>query len=208
MLDPWSVRLRKRFPTFTEPAFFQILWTVAKFMPVDVSHIESLHATVRRLLFTRSVQTHRMKFGDLSAQWVCQQFRRSGRLGRRPKKQDEEKAAASPEQEGAACWQEGSEARGAKGCAEKGLRRSLASLGADRKSAPWSLPDSSSKSLPHSQSRQDSRVCACGSGGDSSNGGCQEQRRSWLRREALEDPQGHQGCSIDAALEGTAGRGP
>ena len=77
LMDPWTLRLHQRFEGFTSAEFFQILYTVGRFMPVDISHVESLHATVRRLLFTRSVQTHAMGLPDLSAQWVCQQYRRS-----------------------------------------------------------------------------------------------------------------------------------
>ena len=62
-----------------------MLVTVAKFLPVDISHIESLHAAIRRQLYIRSSHTHSMSFKDLSAQWVCMQFRRGAkRSGQRP----------------------------------------------------------------------------------------------------------------------------
>ena len=52
------------------------LEVIAKMMPVDIAHIESLHAVVRRLLVAKSVQTHSLTSADLSAQWLLMQLRR------------------------------------------------------------------------------------------------------------------------------------
>ena len=57
--------------------FFQALYTIAKYMPEDVSHIESLHTTARRLLMARNVQINVSQLGDLSALCVLQQHRRN-----------------------------------------------------------------------------------------------------------------------------------
>eukprot|EP00930_Biecheleria_cincta_P095370 TRINITY_DN87333_c0_g1_i1.p1 TRINITY_DN87333_c0_g1~~TRINITY_DN87333_c0_g1_i1.p1 ORF type:complete len:1612 (-),score=257.34 TRINITY_DN87333_c0_g1_i1:89-4207(-) len=73
--DAWSLSLRKRFPKLNEPELFQILIAVASRMPVDISHIESLNASLRRFLYSRSLQTHAMTVSDLSGQWLSQQHR-------------------------------------------------------------------------------------------------------------------------------------
>ena len=75
MLDPWSLRLRQRFPSLEGPELMQVLHTVACRTPVDVSHIEALHASIRRMLFLKSSQTHPLSLADLSAQWTFQQYR-------------------------------------------------------------------------------------------------------------------------------------
>ena len=80
-----ELELAEQIRWFSSPEFFKMLVTVAKFLPVDISHIESLHAAIRRLLYIRSTHTHSMSIKDLSAQWVCMQFRRGAkRSGQRP----------------------------------------------------------------------------------------------------------------------------
>ena len=46
---------------------------MAAFLAVDMSEVEARHASLRRLLLGKSVQTHRTEFPDLSAQWVASQ---------------------------------------------------------------------------------------------------------------------------------------
>ena len=74
MLDGWSTSMRSRFHNLDNPELLHILHTLAVQMPVDITHIEPLHASARRFLLARST-THPMSLGDLSAQCACQQSR-------------------------------------------------------------------------------------------------------------------------------------
>jgi hypothetical protein len=42
---------------------------------VSIAPIEAKHASIRRLIVTRSVQTHKAEFRDVNAEWVCDRFR-------------------------------------------------------------------------------------------------------------------------------------
>ena len=77
VLDEWCKSLRRRYPTLTGDEFFQVLYTVAVLLRVDVSHVEARHASIRRFLTAGSVQTHQVSLPTLSAQWLFQQFRTS-----------------------------------------------------------------------------------------------------------------------------------
>lgn len=84
LLDPWTLALRKEYPTLAGEEVQQVLYSMASLVRVDISHVESRHASIRRMLFGRSVQTHALSFPDLSAQWVFQQHRtRRSRQGAR-----------------------------------------------------------------------------------------------------------------------------
>ena len=83
LLDDWSLSLKRQFPGFEGCGFEQALHTVASAMPVDINHIEPLHASVRRHLFARSQHTHTLDQLTLSAQWVLQQKRSSAKPRRR-----------------------------------------------------------------------------------------------------------------------------
>ena len=91
LLDPWSKKMRRLYPTFSGEEFMQVLYTAAALLKVCVSNIEARHASVRRMLTARSVQTTPMGLSELSAQWYFQQFRtgqsalRHGHRGRRAK---------------------------------------------------------------------------------------------------------------------------
>lgn len=75
LLDPWTRRLRQKWPSLEGSAFLQVLYTTASMMRVDVSHIEARHASIRRFLTSGSVQTHTVSLPLLSAQWLFQQYR-------------------------------------------------------------------------------------------------------------------------------------
>jgi len=74
-LDAWPSKFLDKFPTLQERDVLPALGLIATLLPVDISHVESLHASLRRMLTARSVQTHRLGLSELSAMWVCQQFR-------------------------------------------------------------------------------------------------------------------------------------
>ena len=75
MLDSWTKAMRAKYPTWSGPALLQILSTVALLLRVDVSHIEARHASIRRMLVSKSCQSWAMAFPDLSAQFLFMQQR-------------------------------------------------------------------------------------------------------------------------------------
>ena len=97
LLDAWSLELRKTYPTLSGPEFLQVLYTVAYQARADISHIESRHASVRRVLTAGSVQTHAVSLALLSAQWVVQQHRTTRVEISASSKQSNPKAAPAPD---------------------------------------------------------------------------------------------------------------
>ena len=83
VMDLWSRKLAERYPSFEHPELLAILEVAARKMPVDISQVESLHASCRRLLKSKSLQTHQMSVSGLSSQWVCQRHRCDGKRRRR-----------------------------------------------------------------------------------------------------------------------------
>lgn len=75
LLDPWSRKLREMYPSLAGAEFQSTLLLCALLCWSDISTLESKHASVRRLLVTRSVQTHRSTFDELSAHWLFMQAR-------------------------------------------------------------------------------------------------------------------------------------
>ena len=67
MLDPWTKGLLEKHPQFDTPELFATLDLVAKLLRVDISHIESRHASIRRVLTVRSTQTWSLPIAELSA---------------------------------------------------------------------------------------------------------------------------------------------
>lgn len=76
LLDPWTANMRKEYPSLLDEEFLQTLDTIGSLTLSDTSRIEARHASVRRLLHSKSLQTHPLTIGDLSAHWVCLQHRR------------------------------------------------------------------------------------------------------------------------------------
>lgn len=75
LLDPWSLDMRRRHPDLSDSTFMHKLLLIALLQKVDISAIEARHASVRRLLTASSVQTHKLSFEELSAQWLFMQAR-------------------------------------------------------------------------------------------------------------------------------------
>ena len=75
LLDSWTKKLKALYPSLEGDEFLYVLETIAKLLKVDITNVESRHASVRRMLVCRSTQTHPMGFGDLSGQWLFQQLR-------------------------------------------------------------------------------------------------------------------------------------
>ena len=73
--DEWTKALLKQCPNLACDEAQHILRAIARQLKVDISVVEAKHATMRRLLTSRSVQTHVMSMPDLSSQFVLQQVR-------------------------------------------------------------------------------------------------------------------------------------
>ena len=80
MLDTWSKRILGDINTLEErkDELLALLALVAELVTVDISQVEARHASLRRILYGQSLQTHRLTFPSLSAQWLCTQIRRRG----------------------------------------------------------------------------------------------------------------------------------
>ena len=74
LLDRWTKDFRKQFPGLSGEECTQILYTIALLVPVDITVIESLNATLRRILTHASVNTWQQSFTDLAARFRCNQY--------------------------------------------------------------------------------------------------------------------------------------
>ena len=75
LLDAFTKELLKSYHGVCDEECLATLEAMAMQLPTDISEIEARHASLRRLLYTSSVQTHRMDVEDLSAQWMVLQHR-------------------------------------------------------------------------------------------------------------------------------------
>eukprot|EP00971_Amphidinium_carterae_P350440 6491543-Amphidinium_carterae.1 len=75
VLDSWSLQLRSLHPSLSGPAFQQLLLAHALSMVTNISSIEARHATLRRLLTSRT-QTWGMRLPTVSAQWLLHGLRK------------------------------------------------------------------------------------------------------------------------------------
>ena len=73
--DDWTRALLKLYPTLEGEEVREVVSAVASILKVDISSLETKHASIRRLLTSRSVQTHAISLSDLSGQWVLQRIR-------------------------------------------------------------------------------------------------------------------------------------
>lgn len=82
MWDEWSLSLRRAHPSLEGEEFLAKLSFVGHLAWKDISALESRHASVRRLVHSASVQTHRQSFPELSAQWCFLQARKAHEAAR------------------------------------------------------------------------------------------------------------------------------
>lgn len=75
LLDSWSCKLRSLYPSLAGDEFRHTLLLCVLLCWNDISTIEAKHASVRRILVGRSVQTHKSAFDEVSANWVFMQAR-------------------------------------------------------------------------------------------------------------------------------------
>jgi len=76
--DAWSKSMQEAFPTLASEDFLATLVLHAHLQWTDISGIEARHASIRRQLVARSVQTRTLDIRSASAEWVFQNIRRSG----------------------------------------------------------------------------------------------------------------------------------
>ena len=74
LLDEWTAQLVKEYPTLLGQQVPHIVCSVASIIKLDISHIESRHASMRRMLASRA-RTDSFEFQDIGSQWVWQQCR-------------------------------------------------------------------------------------------------------------------------------------
>ncbi|CAK0788085.1 unnamed protein product [Prorocentrum cordatum] len=85
-MDSWTkdfvLRHKDADGGLSNPAAIAVLNLLAATIDLDIKAIESHHASIRRRLMVRGVQTHSATFAESSAEWVVAQARLSGRAFR------------------------------------------------------------------------------------------------------------------------------
>eukprot|EP00971_Amphidinium_carterae_P328414 6460284-Amphidinium_carterae.1 len=74
--DSWTLALERQFGSLAHPSVKQILLGQSLLQRTDITCIEAKHASLRRFLLSRSLQTWRFGIGACSAEWLMQQCRR------------------------------------------------------------------------------------------------------------------------------------
>eukprot|EP00971_Amphidinium_carterae_P351419 6492107-Amphidinium_carterae.1 len=101
LMDEFSEHLLAKHGSFGSTAVRQILLAAAQVASSNTSQVEARHASIRRLLVTRSTQTWSMQFPVLSAEFLLMRLRSSrsklglnkaGKKGNGPKRNREELA--------------------------------------------------------------------------------------------------------------------
>ena len=75
--DDWTLKLQTEYPQLEGAELQAILRVQASHQALDISTIESRHASIRRQVVCKSVQTWRLSLAQLSAEWLIQNFRLS-----------------------------------------------------------------------------------------------------------------------------------
>ena len=81
LLGPWARAFLEEHPKLDDPAALHILEVMAMLLMVDISQVESKHASIRRMLVILSTQTCGLDIEQLSALWVLGQGRLSASQG-------------------------------------------------------------------------------------------------------------------------------
>ncbi len=77
MRGPWGEELLRMHPGLSGLELQQKLCLMAQTCTLDMAEIEARHASIRRRLVSRSVQTHCLNILDASTEWYFQQMRTS-----------------------------------------------------------------------------------------------------------------------------------
>ena len=93
--DTWTLVMQEQYPDLRGDDFLATLTLHAHLQSTNISNIEAKHASVRRQLTARSVQTWALKMPTASAEWLCQHIRRGklSKLSSRPKTRQPRKAS-------------------------------------------------------------------------------------------------------------------
>ena len=73
--DAWTQSVEDAYPSLGGEEFMHILVAHANIQWTDISGVEARHASIRRQLMTRSIQTTTFGIADASAEWVFQNLR-------------------------------------------------------------------------------------------------------------------------------------
>ena len=79
--DTWTLAMQEQHPDLRGDDFLATVTLHAHLQSTNISNIEAKHASVRRQLTARSVQTWALKMATASAEWLCQHIRR-GKLSK------------------------------------------------------------------------------------------------------------------------------
>ena len=79
--DTTTLAMQKQYPDLRGDDFLATITQHAHLQSTNISIIEAKHASVRRQLTARSVQTWALKMAKASAEWLCQHIRR-GKLSK------------------------------------------------------------------------------------------------------------------------------
>ena len=80
-VDPWSLQILARFG-HRQDLLQKVLVAHASQCKTGIAHVEAGHASVRRVLKAKSVQTHALSIMDSGVAWVFQHFRRQMQKGK------------------------------------------------------------------------------------------------------------------------------
>lgn len=95
MLDEWSKQFRKDYPTLCCEEAQAVLRLLLVLIRADISNVECKHASLRRLVIARSIQTDPVSLDKLSAMWVFMQAaKRAGRCSNRRRRGSPRKSVA------------------------------------------------------------------------------------------------------------------
>ena len=75
--DTWTLQIQRQHPTLSGEDFLNVLRVQASVQMVDIAAIEARHASIRRQVTLRSVQTWPLAFSRTSAEWLLQNVRTS-----------------------------------------------------------------------------------------------------------------------------------
>eukprot|EP00971_Amphidinium_carterae_P351554 6492163-Amphidinium_carterae.3 len=94
--DPWVLQLQNTYGSLGHPDVMASLLSQAMVQLVDIADVEARHASIRRQLTAKSIQTWRLGMTHASAEWVLQNYRRwkAGVAGKPSKDFSKRKASA------------------------------------------------------------------------------------------------------------------
>ena len=73
MMDEWTAELRREYPSLEGDTVSKIVELAQLLVRTDISFVEAKHATIRRLVLSRSMQTHMAQSQPISSQRVLLQ---------------------------------------------------------------------------------------------------------------------------------------